>query len=169
MLSYSFPPKVQKYLLGTPSSLAMTIFNPQRAENITANAILRYIIKSTIARVFENHAFQKPWKGNSGLAARGFPEWGKRHKKSTHLECFWLLCAPPQNGNLFICLFDQKSTQKGALIFLLKRKEIDSLPPHEYKYLAGTPLTFLLRFWKSSAVRVLETTLFKNRERGIQG
>lgn len=28
-------------------------------------------------------------------------------------------------------------------MFLLKRKEIDSLPPHEYKYLVGTPLTFL--------------------------
>ena len=31
MLSYSFPPKVQKYLLGTPSLLAMTFFYPQRA------------------------------------------------------------------------------------------------------------------------------------------
>ena len=31
-------------------------------------------------------------------------------------------------------------------MFLLKRKEIDSLPPHEYKYLVGTPFMFLLRF-----------------------
>ena len=50
-------------------------------------------------------------------------------------------------------LFKNKSTQKGALIYICctKRQEFDGLLPHEYKYLAGTPLTFLGRFCDKKA------------------
>ena len=54
MLSYSFPPKVQKYLLGTPSLLAMTFFYPQRAKG-------KNIVSSHLhARFFCFFAKEKP-------------------------------------------------------------------------------------------------------------
>ena len=67
---------------------------------------------------FGNHSFQKPWKGNSGLAARGFPEWGKQHKKSTSFEMLLTgVCPAPKRQSLHLPFWERQRDLFSFLVF----------------------------------------------------
>ena len=96
MLSYSFPPKVQKYLLGTPSLLAMTFFYPQRAEGThrAAGTSLLPKAKTSYHRFFVHSTFVFSPRKNRPKYGRFFVVW---------IYCFLL-----KNALLMLVVFTEQ-------------------------------------------------------------